>query len=361
MTRPTGTAAIDPSDMLGRVLTLPRQLRDARELAVRGPKLLGGETPSQVFVCGMGGSAIGGDFLRQMARAKSTIPVTVVRDDRLPRFDAKTACFIFVSYSGNTEETLGCWDEASRAGVRRAAITSGGELGARAKAAGVPVLEIPGGSPPRAALGWTAVPLLVAMERAGLLEIGSGEWEAAFDACDTVVREWGPGGDSADLLAAWADATFGRLAFVYAPSDPLAPVATRWICQINENAKTLAHAALFPEQNHNEIVGWEGEASPGERASLAVLDDPETSPRVRRRLAFVSGELESRGVSVHRFEAFPGPLLARLFSLAVLGDLASVALAARRGVDPTPVGSIDRLKATLSSGKMDGSRDSKSS
>jgi glucose/mannose-6-phosphate isomerase len=300
----------------------------------------------------MGGSAIGGDFVRQIARGRSTAAVDVVRDDHLPRVDPGDSFVFFVSYSGDTEETLTCWDAAGREGLRRAAITSGGELGRRARAESVPCLEIPGGSPPRAALGWTAVPLLVSLERGGIVDISDGEWLEMFDACATVVERGRSSTPESRALDAWARATSGRIAFVYAAADPTGPAALRWACQINENAKALAHFALFPEQNHNEIVGWEHAASLADRISVAVLEDEGASPRTRQRMTLVADQIESTGVPVFRFRPVGTALLARIFSLAQLGDLASLALARERGVDPTPVASIDRLKMALSSGTL---------
>jgi glucose/mannose-6-phosphate isomerase len=331
---------------------LPRQLRDAHAAATAGPALMHGPRPARVVVVGMGGSAIGGDFLRQIARERSPIPVDVVRGDRLPRIDPESAFLFFVSYSGNTEETLACWREARAAGLRRAVITSGGVLAAEAAADRVPTLRIPSGSPPRAALGWTSVPLLVAMERGGLLSVPAKEWEESFACCEDVAREVTTGGAPGAALEAWARSAQDRFALVYAAADPTGPAAMRWACQINENAKALAHVALFPEQNHNEIVGWERVGPLADRIAVIVLDDPGASPGVRRRLARVTGEIEAAGIPVARFAPRGESLPARLFSFAILGDFASLALAGVRGVDPTPVASIDRLKAALASGTM---------
>ena len=133
----------------------------------------------------------------------------------------------------------------------------------------------------------------------------------------------------------------------------MAPVARRWVSQINENGKSLAHAALFPEHNHNEIVGWETD-SWADSVAVTFLDDPTAPAAVRRRLDLVAAEVSKR-VPTFRFEAMGKSTLARLFSLSMVGDLASVALAAASGIDPTPVSSIDRLKNALASGKIDGS------
>ncbi len=342
----------DPMNMRAHVVGLPQQLRDAHAAVARASPLVHGPKPSRILVVGMGGSAIGGDFLRQIARERCPAPVDVVRDDRLPHLEPSTTFAFFVSYSGNTEETLSCWDQAARMGLRCAAITSGGRLAERAQAERAPLFTVPGGLPPRAALGWTAVPLVVSLEQAELLPKNDEEWEEAFAVCATLAREASLNGPRAAPLDAWARVVSGRLVMIYAASVPTGPAAVRWSCQINENAKMLAHVALFPEQNHNEIMGWEGAGAQAAGLSLVVLEDPGVSPGVRRRLAHVSAEIQGRGVHVERFSSIGRGLTARLFSLALLGDFASLALAGARGVDPTPVASIERLKASLASGTI---------
>lgn len=337
----------DPQDMTGRVLAFPRQLREAWALAADGPDLLGGAQPAHVWVVGMGGSAIGGDFLRSFAEAEGRVAVDVVRGYELPRAVGPHGFVFFVSYSGNTEETLACWEEATRRALPRAAITSGGALLESARAARAPALVIPGGSPPRAALGWTSVPLFRALSRGGVLELSAKDLDAAASACDEIVATWGPDGPQEPTLLRWADEAARGLPVVYAAERPHRATATRWVGQLHENAKTLSHAAWFPEQNHNEIVAWERSGAGTSAAVVALLDDPAVHPRVRHRLDLVARRVEETGRRVTRFAPRGEGLLGRLYSLALLGDLASLHVAAAHGVDPTPVASIDRLKREL--------------
>ncbi|HET9885899.1 MAG TPA: hypothetical protein VFR10_00195, partial [bacterium] len=98
--------ANDPQNMLGRILSFPQQMRDARALARNGPALLPATSFARLFIAGMGGSAIGGDFLRQIAWGRSSVTVETIRGYRLPKAAFENAFLVFVSYSGNTEETL---------------------------------------------------------------------------------------------------------------------------------------------------------------------------------------------------------------------------------------------------------------
>jgi len=336
----------DPSDMTGRVRAFPSQLRRAWDLAEGGPDLIRDAEPERIYVIGMGGSAIGGDFLRAFAEREGDVSVEVVRGYELPRAANELSFAFFVSYSGGTEETLACWGEAARRRIPRACVTSGGELERRATADGVPVLKIPPGSPPRAALGWTSVPLLHALGRAGMVPVGPDSIEEAAAACEEVLADSGPEAGQSPLRA-WAEGAVGHLPVIYAADSPHRVSAMRWACQINENGKALAHVALFPEQNHNEIVGWEASSPLQASARVAILDDPADHPRTRRRLDLVGEGLTAAGVPVARFAPRGTGLLARLYSYSIQGDLVSLYLAAGADVDPTPVASIDRLKAAL--------------
>jgi glucose/mannose-6-phosphate isomerase len=343
----------DPAGMMARVVSFPEQLRAALAAAREGPELCCGARASRVLVVGMGGSAIGGDFLSTFAAERSTQAIAVVRGYELPLSARRDTFAFFVSYSGNTEETLACWEQAASWEVPRACITSGGELAARARSAGVPVLLVPSGLPPRAALGWTSVPMFWALARSGLLEFEPEELEEAARAVEEVIAEAGPGANAENPLRRWAETAARRLPFVYAPSRPFGCVGLRWVCQLNENGKTLGHLALFPEHNHNEVVGLEIPSPVHELLHVALLHDAEIHPRVRRRLELVADLVRGAGGRAEWFAAKGKGLLARLFSLAVQGDLASVYLAGALQVDPTPVASIDRLKKALAGAGQD--------
>jgi len=356
-TRPEHRLRKDHSNMMGRVTAFPDQLRAAMRAAQQGPELVHGSKPSHIYVVGMGGSAIGGDFLRAFAQDRCLIPIEVIRGYDLPAAAGETAFAFFVSYSGNTEETLSAWHEAARRGMRRACVTSGGELRELAERAGVPVFDLPAGSPPRAALGWTSVPVFHALARVGWLAFTGAELEDAARASAAAIDAYGPDAEPTNALRVWAERAAGRLPVVYTAAHPFAPAALRWVCQFNENSKSLAHAAYFPEQNHNEVVAWEAASDVLARAEVAFLVDDAIEPRVKRRLEAVEAMIVRAAHRVARFRPFGEGVLAKLYSFATMGDLASVYLADAVGVDPTPVASIDRLKAELA-GHGSGTTDS---
>jgi hypothetical protein len=160
---------LDPHGMMALTLDFPAQCERAMQLASDAPAPTLPRPPRQVVVCGMGGSAIGGDYLRALFEEYGDLPVQVIRDYHLPHsVDAHTLVFA-VSYSGNTEETLACYGQARAREAMILAVSSGGELQQRAYADGVYHLQVPGGQPPRTALGYLFIPLMRLAERLGLL------------------------------------------------------------------------------------------------------------------------------------------------------------------------------------------------
>lgn len=338
----------DASDMLGRILAFPDQMERAWKIGgefAQAAKLPRGPF-ARVVVCGMGGSAIGGDLARSFLGERAAVPVMNCRDYALPRNVAKDALVVASSYSGNTGETLAAYDAARAAGAAVVAVTSGGELAKRCERDGVPVCVIPGGMPPRSAIGFSLLPMLHVLRACGVASFADVEYDEALGAARERCDAYAPAcRDNAAVEL--AERLHGKTAFVYAAPALLEGVARRWACQFNENAKVLAHFAFFPELNHNEIVGWE--ASPRLMANTVIfsLEDREDHALTRRQTGVGLSIMGPLADHVERLETPGGGRLARMLSMMLLGDFASVYLAYLNGVDPTPVVKIDRLKKEL--------------
>jgi len=296
----------------------------------------------------MGGSAIGGDLLSAYLHPKLPLPIVVVRDYAIPAFVGPRSIVIVASYSGNTEETLAAAAAAQQAGATLLTITSGGRLGEVAARTGNVVL-VPAGLAPRAALGYLMIPALAALERWGLTGPCGDEVAEAVEVLEGIatdaVSEISAPENTAGRLA---EQLLGRVPAVYAGSPGLESVARRWKCQFNENSKMLAIWNAFPELNHNETVGWGAPPEIAALVSVVLLLDGTEPARLLRRIRLTC-DLAFRGAGgVHEVRASGTGRLARLLSLVFWGDLVSIYLAYCRGVDPTPVETIDAIKERLS-------------
>ncbi len=336
----------DPSDMYGRIQSLGGQIDHALAVASRFELELKPAPCRAVVVCGMGGSAIAGDLARDALGDRLTLPLVSVRHDTPPRWALDHTLLVFSSYSGNTAETLSAYDALREGTARKVAITSGGELARRCEADGVPVCRIPGGMPPRTALGYSLVPLLATLRAARVSIHDDAEVREAAETVRQVCADNSV--DAGDSLAlSIADALRGRLPVVYAASGRMEGVARRWVGQLAENAKTLAHHAVYPELSHNEIVGWNEPAEVLSNAVIVALEDPDDSELSRRQREIGLELIGEHAHAVIRVRAPEGGPLARILGTVALGDLVSFYLAMFHGVDPTPVERIDVLKQRL--------------
>lgn len=347
---PSFVTARDPKGMYSFALGFPEQCRAALRIAEATPISLDAAGVRQVVLTGLGGSAAGGDFARALFEVEGTVPFSVNRDYTLPGYVGPDTLVFATSYSGNTEETLSAYADARERRARIVVVTSGGELARRAAADNVPVITIPGGQPPRTAMGFMLVPVLVVAGRLGLLlpqDIAGASVEA--ERASTAWQATSP--TAANEAKRLALALHDGLGVLYGLGGWQSVVAGRWKGQINENAKQHVFAHALPEMNHNEILGWEGATKLGVRRWVALLlEDGSESDRMKLR-ANVTLDLVSRVGEVYRVKAEGTTLLARMLTLALLGDYVSLYLAALNEADPYTIDSIDHIKQTLSGGR----------
>lgn len=342
--------AVDPGNMYNRIFDFPEQMADAMKLAegwsIRATDFV---DIRNIVLIGMGGSAIGGDLVRSLLADRLVIPFVVNRHYKLPEFVDDETLVIASSYSGNTEETLEALDDALNRKAQVAAISTGGMLEEVAKINDIPILTIPSGIQPRAALGYSFVPVLMLFEKLGMVKGLAKEVQAATRLMQTfrekyiedIPTEMNPAKTLAEKMLA-------RIPIIYTGPTLLDAVGTRWKGQFCENGKNLAFHNVFPEMNHNELVGWSDPIGPHvDNLIVVFLRDSGDHPKVARRMDIVKGLIEKQGIEVVEVRSFGESPLERMFSLIQLGDFASYYLAVVNDADPTPVELIENLKKSL--------------
>jgi glucose/mannose-6-phosphate isomerase len=323
--------------MLDDVLGLPDQLRDAMwrlETARLQPADSAG-----LMVCGMGGSAIGGELAAAALGDRLTKPMISIRGYELPSWTTPEWTVLCSSYSGNTEETLACYEAAEVLGTRRIVLSTGGALVERAREADVPVVAPPGIYQPRVAVAYMFVAAAEAAALAGAAPSIHTEIDAAAAFLE---REREALQERAAEIAAELD---GAVTVIHG-ADLTAPVAQRWKTQINENAKLAAFWAELPEADHNEICGWTGDAAA--KTAAVFLEDCDQHPRERRRFDLTAEIVGEGAAAVARVETEGATRVERLLWATLLGDLVSLEIAARLGADPEKIEALDRIKAGMS-------------
>jgi glucose/mannose-6-phosphate isomerase len=337
-------AAVDSTGELSDVLGLPEHLRDAL-WRVESANLRPIDCPGGLVVAGMGGSAVGGLLARAVLGDRCSRPMAIARDYGLPSWATPDTAVLCSSYSGETEETLAAYEAAGALGAHRIVCTTGGQLARDARADGVPVIPLPGGFQPRAAVGYA---LVVALEVAALVGVGEPlhtEIDVAAAHAEQLVEDWGPEGSEDSLAKRLARSLHGTAPQI-AGAGLTAPIAYRWKTQFNENAKSPAFAAEFPELDHNEIVGWAGAPQLG-RLSAVFLDDCDLHPRVRERIRLTQELIGGWAAASQRIETLGETAIERLVSLVLLGDIVSIYVAVLYGRDPAQIDVLHELKRRL--------------
>lgn len=339
---------IDTRGMVARVLDLPEQCARAAETGASwSPSSAASTDTNLIVISGLGSSGLAGDMLSAIGSDHLGVPLIVSRDYRLPGFVDRRTLVVCMSYSGGTEETIETYAEARKKGANIACITSGGRLARMAEEDGVNLLRVPGGLVPRVAIGYMFVSLMFLLERLDLLRPISGQLEGTISTLKSARDEWQPESpadeNEAKLLAL---ELHERIPIFYGSPGVTCITAYRWKCQCNENAKVHAFHNIFPEMNRNEMLGWELANLESEAFAAVFIRDPDDSTRLADRI-HITATLIPRGFMSRTIELRGDSPMERLLWGFLLGDLASVYLAALYEIDPSQVTGIDRLKEEL--------------
>ncbi|HCF70557.1 MAG TPA: bifunctional phosphoglucose/phosphomannose isomerase [Syntrophomonas sp.] len=332
--------------MMEYLYNLPGQFEECLKFDYSGLKRY--RMPGNIIITGLGGSAIGGDIVRTLAWSQAKVPIVVNRDYNMPAFTGGDTLVMVVSYSGNTEETLSAYQQARKAGAQIVCVASGGKLADLAAADGYEVIKVPEGLVPRAATGYLFAPVALALESMGVLQGISAQIEETIAVLKTMREELQPGvGLPQNQARAIARDLKDALPVIWGTAVISEAAALRWKAQINENAKAPAYYNVFPELNHNEIVGFEVPAQLLKQIAVIVLRSPSDSERINKRIAITTNIIQAGVKNIIEVTARGQSFLAQFYSLVYIGDYTSVYLALEYGINPAPVKIIDYLKAEL--------------
>ncbi len=327
---------------MSNALRIPHKLTISKSLTINY------SIPDSVIVVGMGGSAIGGNLLKDLLWDSAPIPIEVCRDYVLPAYADERTLVFALSYSGGTEETLSGFIDALERGCMVVAVTSGGLLGEFSEKLSLPVVRLPPGLPPRSALPYLLFPLVVGLEKLGVVEVEDSDIDEAIATLrkmrEELVPETSTQKNPAKSLALGIKDTIPA---IYGFRQ-YQGVAFRMKTQLNENSKVPSKWESFPELNHNENVGWMGPESLTKRLSVILIRDPDEPKEIRVRIELTKQfVLDQRAANVLEIYARGKSRLAKMLSAVYMGDYASFYLAILYGVDPTPVNVIARIRREL--------------
>lgn len=317
----------------------PKQLKEALKIGKSAVLSDPGKEIHNVLISGLGGSGIGGTIISEFGFDLSPIPVSVTKGYFIPAFVNENSLVIISSYSGNTEETLACMEQAIAKKAHIVCITSGGKVAELAKQNHLDHIIIPGGMPPRACLGYSLTQQVVIFVKYKLLPASA--LQSLEDAAMLLEKNQA---DIRSKAQALAKNLHGHTPVIYCTTN-YEGVAIRFRQQLNENAKVLCWHHVIPEMNHNELVGWAGGT---EEISVVLFNDPDEYERNTYRITINKDIITRFTPHFMEITAKGKSRIEKSIYLIHLGDWASVYLANLRGVDAVEVNVINFLKGELS-------------
>lgn len=309
----------------------PNHIREALKLA---SKIKIEAKIDKIIITGIGGSALPGNILKDYLSGQKT-PILVNKDYFLPETtNSKTLVFV-ISYSGNTEETINAYRNAWRKGAKIIAITSGGKLEELCSKQKVPHVSVPSGLQPRAALCYLFFSVLAILQNSKIIP------DKTKDIEDTIKTLSKPIFKS--MAKGLAKQLRGKIPLIYA-SNRFRSVAMKWKTDFNENSKIHAFYNIFPELNHNEIVGF---TNPRADYHVIMIADDEDYEKIRKRMKITKKLITGKNTEVTEMRITGNCYLTKIFSAICIGSWTSYFLAKEYNTNPTNVEIIEKLKKEL--------------
>jgi len=325
--------------MKALVEAFPKHLREALEIGRAANLKDPGRQYENIVISGLGGSGIGGKIVSQLLAEKCKLPILCTSDYVLPAFVNEKTLVIISSYSGDTEETVATIHEAIARGSEIACVTSGGKIGALAKEKGFNCILIPGGNPPRSMFGYSCTQLFFVLKAYGIIDnYFEAEIENSIKLIESEVS------NIRSEAKSIAEKIVKRIPILYSEAS-YEGLAIRWRQQINENGKMLCWHHVFPEMNHNELVGWTGGDN---RVAVIIIRNEDDHKRSQLRMELCKKLMGEKCDTIIEAWSKGKSRIERTLYLNHLGDWLSIDLAELKNEDATAIPAIIFLKNELS-------------
>jgi glucose/mannose-6-phosphate isomerase len=325
--------------MKNLVAQFSRQMQDAIQIG-QNARISTHTAPLQnVVITGLGGSGIGGSLVSEIVSETASLPIMVNKDYFLPGFVNENTLVIVSTYSGNTEETLSCLEQALSKKAKIVCITSGGRALEIAKENQLDFILIPGGNPPRSCLGYSSIQLFYILNKLQIIPAGFEEQLkksiTLLDAEEHAIIE---------QATTIAHQLINKVPVIYAAAS-MEAVAIRLRQQINENSKMLCWHHVIPEMNHNELVGW---TERHEDLFVIFIRNHADYYKTQKRMDICKEVLLQYTPNSIDLHSKGDSSIENAYYHIHLGDWISVMIAEIKNIDVTEIKVIEYLKNALS-------------
>ena len=306
---------------------------------------------SQILFCGMGGSAFGGRMIKSLYSAALKAPVDVVSDCRLPAYVDRHTLIIAASYSGNTEETIFCCQEALKLGAKIIGITSGGKIESLLRDAQKPVYvfspELNPSKQPRLGQGYMQLGQIAILNALGILSVSETEVYSLVSLLkknDKLLSEQvGQERNSAKQTALQLeDKIVGIIA-----AEFLTGAVHIIRNSLHETAKHFADYFILPEANHHLLEGLKYPEVIRKNLIFLLINSELYSEKIFKRLNLTREVIEKNSLKTREIKLQSSSKLHQVFELIQLGSFITFYLAILHSVDPAKIPWVDYFKKRL--------------
>ena len=294
---------------------------------------------SNILICGLGGSGIGGTIVKDLISKDISIPIETSKGYDIPGFVNEKTLVVACSYSGNTEETLSALNKCLEKNAEVAIVCSGGKLKNLALEKNLNHIIIPGGHPPRAMFGYGFTQLFFVLNNYGII---NDSFKADFEKSILLINT-----EQENIKKTAQDISkklFNTTPIIYV-ADGFEGVAVRFRQQINENSKMLCWHHVVPEMNHNELLGWRTNV---ENTSVIYLRNESDYYRNKTRIDINKSVIEKYTSNISEIWSLGNSSIERSLYLINIGDWISWYLSELNNVDAIEIDVINYLKEKLS-------------
>jgi glucose/mannose-6-phosphate isomerase len=343
--KPNEMGRIDRDNMLSLCIQAPKHYsesaKNAEKIKFTYPE------PKNIIISGMGGSAIGGELLKDYTRNTAKVSIEVTREYHLPAYADKNSLVILASYSGDTEETLGAFIDAINRKCMIYCISSGGNLIKYAKKLNIPHLQVRGEMQPRAALPHMVLPMIKCMEKINMAPKVSEELVETIKLIEKISRDNAPEKPTSENFTKTLAVNLNKTVPVIYGSGIYRSVALRFKQQFNENAKIPAKWEYFSELNHNETMGWEQVKKLAKYFAIVLIRDKAEPLEISSRIEITKTLMQPNMPKILEVWVQGKTNLAKMLSTILIADFTSIYLALLRNLDPTPVNTVTTMKEKI--------------
>ena len=294
---------------------------------------------SNILICGLGGSGIGGTIVKDLISKDISIPIETSKGYDIPGFVNEKTLVVACSYSGNTEETLSALNKCLEKNAEVVIVCSGGKLQGLALEKDLNHIIIPGGNPPRAMFGYGFTQLFFVLNNYGVI---NDSFKADFEKSILLINT-----EQENIKKTAQDISkklFNTTPIIYV-ADGFEGVAVRFRQQINENSKMLCWHHVVPEMNHNELLGWRTNV---ENTSVIYLRNESDYYRNKTRIDINKSVIEKYTSNISEIWSLGNSSIERSLYLINVGDWISWYLSELNNVDAIEIDVINYLKEKLS-------------